>query len=267
MPRGLDHYKLLWSLKEDGESFRTSSSLLQPVLCEGRKCILKIAVHHEEERGNGLMFWWDGEGAAKALKYDKQALLMERATGTRSLPEMAKAGRDGEASRILCGAVAKLHHHGPPYPDDLVPLSIWFIELGHVAASQGGVFPEARLIADELLAKQKDIVALHGDIHHGNVLDFCDRGWLAIDPKGLIGDRGFDYANIFCNPDAAIATSPGRLMRQVNIIAEASAQDPKRLLQWIAAWAGLSAAWSMTDGADPEPAMTVAKIAIASLQS
>jgi streptomycin 6-kinase len=70
------------------------------------------------------------------------------------------------------------------------------------------------MIADKLLDDPRDIVALHGDIHHGNILDFGERGWLAIDPKGLIGERGFDYANNFCNPDAAIATRPGRLVGQ-----------------------------------------------------
>jgi streptomycin 6-kinase len=40
------------------------------------------------------------------------------------------------------------------------------------------------------------------------------RGWLAIDPKGLCGERGFDFVNIFCNPDFALATAPGRLVRQ-----------------------------------------------------
>lgn len=109
-------------------------------------------------------------------------------------------------------------------------------------------------------------MALHGDIHHGNVLDFGGRGWLAIDPKGLVGERGFDYANIFCNPDAAIATSPHRLMKQLDVVANAAVHDKRRLLQWIAAWAGLSAAWSFADKLDPEPAMTVAKIAIASLK-
>lgn len=34
------------------------------------------------------------------------------------------------------------------------------------------------------------MVTLHGDLHHGNVLDFGASGWLAIDPKGLKGERG-----------------------------------------------------------------------------
>jgi streptomycin 6-kinase len=46
--------------------------------------------------------------------------------------------------------------------------------------------------------------ALHGDLHHENVLDFGERRWLAIDPHGLHGERFFDFANIFTNPDLMI---------------------------------------------------------------
>ena len=42
---------------------------------------------------------------------------------------------------------------------------------------------------------------LHGDLHHANVLDLGSSSWLAIDPKGLKGEQGFDYANIFTSPD------------------------------------------------------------------
>ena len=28
---------------------------------------------------------------------------------------------------------------------------------------------------------------LHGDLHHWNILSDADRGWMAIDPKGVIG--------------------------------------------------------------------------------
>ena len=68
----------------------------------------------------------------------------------------------------------------------------------------------AENVAAELLASPRDVTVLHGDIHHGNILDFGARGWLAVDPKGLVGERGLDYANLFCNPDTATATGPGR---------------------------------------------------------
>ena len=261
----LNYYKRLWGLEDDGEPFSTRSAFLQPVRSNGTTTMLKIAVNDEEIRSNHLMNWWNGNGAAKVLKHHSNALLMERASGNQSLTTMARAGRDSEASQILCSVANQLHQHQPPYPAPLVPLKEWFSDLEPAAAKYGGVFFECSKIASRLLADQHDEVALHGDIHHGNVLDFGKRGWLAIDPKGLVGERGFDYANIFCNPDIAIATQPGRLMKQVKVISEAASLNPDRLLQWIAAWAGLSAVWSFIDKMDPEPAVTMAKMAVAGL--
>jgi streptomycin 6-kinase len=97
-------------------------------------------------------------------------------------------------------------------------------------------------------------------MHRGNVLNFGSRGWLAIDPKGLMGmgERYFDYANILCNPDEQAATAPGRLMWQTSVIAEAAHLDRSRLLAWIVAWAGLSAAFGLEDGLPPEGALKFA---------
>ncbi|WP_456710737.1 aminoglycoside phosphotransferase family protein [Bradyrhizobium sp. USDA 4452] len=78
------------------------------------------------------------------------------------------------------------------------------------------------------------------------------RGWLAIDPKHLVGERGFDYANIFTNPDLAdlarpVATEPGRFARRLDIVVQAARLDRRRLLSWIVAWTGLSAALLLGD--------------------
>ncbi len=116
-----------------------------------------------------------------------------------------------------------------------------------------------------LLATSREIVILHGDIHHGNILDFGLRGWLAIDPKGLKGERSFDYANLFCNPDCRTATAQGRLSRRASIVAQVAGLERRRLLQWVLSYAGLSAAWSINDGEPPETALTVAELAAAEL--
>lgn len=92
-------------------------------------------------------------------------------------------------------------------------------------------------------------------------------GWLAIDPKGLLGERGFDFANLFCNPDIDIALQPGRLEHQTTIIADMAKLDRSRLIKWIIAYAGLSAAWHVEDGTDPKVALAVAKIALSALHA
>ncbi len=211
------------------------------------------------------MAWWDGDGAARVLEHDGDAMLMERALGARSLTQMARGGEDDEASRILCAAAARLHAPRDRPPPPLVPLGRWFRALEPAAAAHGRVLARAAATARELLADPRDVVVLHGDLHHGNVLDFGARGWLAIDPKGLVGERGFDFANLFCNPDLRTATSPGRLARQTGVVATAARLERGRLLRWILAWAGLSAAWSLEEGDDPALALAVAELAVGEL--
>jgi streptomycin 6-kinase len=228
--------------------------------------MLKIAGHAEEQRGAALMQWWGGDGAARVLALDGPAVLLERASGPRSLIAMAGTEGDDEASQLICAVAARLHAPRSQPPPILVPLGGWFQELWPAAARAGGVLAQAAAVARALLPEQREISVLHGDLHHGNVLDFGERDWLAIDPKGLIGDRAYDFANIFCNPNRVIATSPGRLARQLAIVADATGIEAPRLLQWIVAYAGLSAAWSLADGSDPGTALVVAGIAVTCLK-
>jgi streptomycin 6-kinase len=261
-----DYYLARWGLTPDGEPITTHSSRLLPVRCGEAPAMLKIAVEAEERRGATLMIWWKGEGAAHVLAHDGDALLMERAIGTESLVEMARNGRDDQASRILCEVAATLHASKDcPPPPTLLPLARWFEALAPAASRFGGVWGRAAATAIKLLAEPQEIVVLHGDIHHGNILDAGPRGWLAIDPKGLMGERGFDFANIFCNPDLEIATAPGRLARQASIVAEAAGLDRVRLLKWVLAYAGLSAAWMLEDGHQPELELAVAELAASEL--
>lgn len=259
-----------WQLTPDGDPIVTHSSRLLPVRLWGAPAMLKIATAPEERRGAAVMAWWDGQGAARVLAHDGDALLLERATGGASLIDMARSGAAGDdaASRILCAAAATLHAR-PDHPPDgtLVPLDRWFAELDPAEVSLGGILRQAATTASDLLAAPRDQVVLHGDLHHGNVLDFGVRGWLAIDPKGLLGERGFEFANIFCNPDLETAAAPGRLAQRAAAVAVAADLDRPRLLRWILAYAGLSAAWTLGDGDDATLTLTltIAELAAAEL--
>jgi streptomycin 6-kinase len=257
-----------WRLVLDGAPFTTRfGSRLAPVLAEGAPAMLKVAIHDEERRGGFLMQWWAGDGAARVLAREGEAILLERLAGPRSLAAMARSGADDAASAILCEVARGLHAPRPrPPPPELVPLNRWFAALRAAAARDGGVFARAQPVADRLLAEPRDIVVLHGDFHHDNVLDGGARGWLAIDPKGLIGERGFEYANLFRNPDAATALERGRMARRAAIVAEAAALEPRRLFEWIFAYAALGAAWSIQSGHDPGPGLAIAECAEAELR-
>jgi len=146
-----------------------------------------------------------------------------------------------------------------------VPLPEWFAALEASAARHGGILERAAVVARRLLAEPRDTVVLHGDIHHGNILDFGSQGWLAIDPKGLLGERAFDFVNILRNPNAQVALAPGRFSRQATALADAVGLDRTRLLQWTLAFTGLSAAWILDDGDQPDLDLAVAELAAAEL--
>jgi len=256
-------YLTRWNLTPDGEPIITPTSRLLPVIYRNTPAMLKIALVPEEKGGGGMMAWWNGDGAARVLAQDGDALLLERAAGSKSLIEMARTGRDDEACRIICGVVARLHTPRQQ-PPPAVPLTHWFRELAPAAKQRGGILALCAEAAQELLSEPQDEVVLHGDIHHGNILDF-ERGWLAIDPKGLFGERGFDYANSFCNPDGETADAPGRLARRADVVAAAAHLDRWRLLRWVLAWSGLSAVWMLGDGEAPTHTLKVASQAAAEL--
>ena len=102
-----DPYLARWRLDPDGEPIVTHSSRLPPERSRGAPAMLKVAMEAEEQRGSALMIWWDGDGAARVLARDGNALLLERSTGAQSLTEMATCGNDDEASRILCAVRGK----------------------------------------------------------------------------------------------------------------------------------------------------------------
>jgi len=224
--------------------------------------ILKIAIAEEERRGAALMAWYSGDGAARVYAHEGDALLLERADGPSNLKDWARAGRDDDATKILCHTIQRLHApRAAPYPQTLVPLQVWFRALEPAAQRHAGVLTKALAASRDLLSAPRQVGALHGDIHHANVLSSTERGWLAIDPKGLLGERGFDYANIFCNPDHDIAAAPGRLERQAALVAKLAGLDLARLKTWILAYAGLSAAWNLEDGEEPTSSLAIAEIA------
>jgi streptomycin 6-kinase len=185
--------------------------------------------------------------------------------GPRSLAAMVAAGVDDEATRILCAVAGRLHapRRGPP--PELVPLSRWFEALSPAAGVHGGLLAQAIAAARDLLATPREVVTLHGDIHHGNVLDAGARGWVAVDPKGLLGERTFDFVNILRNPDAATALAAGRFNRQINVLTNAAALDRHRLLKWTLAFAGLSASWHLADREPADLDLAIAGLAAAAL--
>lgn len=258
-----------WGLVPDGEAFQTpyTKSWLAPVRQGALPAMLKISGSEYEKHGAAIMAWWAGDGAAPVLAREGDGLLLERAMGPRSLADMARTGADDEATRIVCEVVAGLHRPRPALDVDLVPLETRFGNQMARAREIGGVVARGFEIAKGLLAEPRDVRTLHGDVHHGNILDFGERGWLAIDPQGVIGERAYDYANLLRNPDFETTMRPGRFARQLRMVAESAHLDQARMLKWALAHSSLSTCWFVEDGMDPAEGLAITEMIAAQLDA
>ena len=265
----IDHWLSRWDLEPDGFAFSTpyTRSILLPVRHDGEAAMLKVAGHAEEARGAALMAWWEGDGAAPVLAREGPAILLTRAADPDALPRMSFEGDDDGATAILCEVIARLHRpRGKVAPPELAPLDRWLGALAR-ARGRGEVYARAADLAAELLARPQDPVVLHGDVTHANVLHFGDRGWLAIDPKALHGERGYDYANLFRSPTLQIVT-PQRFRRQLELVARLAGLDRTRLLKWIIVHGTIAVAWSIEDGRNPDGhGLGFARMALAELDA
>jgi streptomycin 6-kinase len=152
----------------------------------------------------------------------------------------------------------------------LVPLREWFDGFARLRAGfQGGTGPldqalvgRADAAAREFFAEQDEPVLMHGDLHHFNILS-SDRGWLAIDPKGVVGPAAYEVGPFLINPWIVSGMPPdaSRLMQtRVNILCECLGFEKARIQGWGLAHAVLSSLWSLEAGQDWRPAMQCARL-------
>jgi streptomycin 6-kinase len=216
--------------------------------------MLKIFKNSSDEGNSAaLLRYWNGEGAVRLYDSDAGALLLERADGPRSLTAIATSGGDERAAEILAATVATLHaHREVKAPPELTPLQEWFSSL-YEHENALPLLGRCASVARALLSSEREVVPLHGDLHHGNVLDGGERGWLAVDPKALAGERSYDIANLLGNPwpHGDIVHRPDRMQRLAGLYAAKLQLDVQRVLAFALAHAGLAACWDMTDGDDP----------------
>jgi streptomycin 6-kinase len=102
---------------------------------------------------------------------------------------------------------------------------------------------------EELLLSEETRLLLHGDLHHENILSAARGPWLAIDPKGVVGEAANDTAALLHNPAGTLdAPDPrGLLQRRLDVLSGELDLDRARLRAWGIAQAVLSAYWGLED--------------------
>ncbi|MBV9323792.1 MAG: phosphotransferase [Chloroflexi bacterium] len=215
-------------------------------LADGTRCVLKVSSHIDETRSEiRALEIWNGRGAARLLAADADlgGLLVERVEPGSMLVEEATDA----ATHVAAGVLRELWRVDATLAG-LRSLESWSgaFDRNRQALNRGlggfpaGLFDRADRLRTELLASTTHPVVLHGDLHHFNVLRSERANWLAIDPKGLYGDRCFDVCQFLRNPESVPL---GVNRRRLDMLCAELELDPRRARAWCLVHAVLDACW------------------------
>jgi streptomycin 6-kinase len=247
-----------WDLRLDGEPGHGVVSLVLPVLrADGTRAALKLQPVTDENATEAMgLRAWGGDASVLLLDSDPETgtLLLEGLHAERSLSAVPD---DGEALAILTELLARLVAH--PAPEGMR-------RLGDIARAMLDDVPAAvtklpreqdrrwlRWCADavaELVSEPGDRL-LHWDLHYDNVLAADREPWLAIDPKPLAGDPGFDLAPALWNRwDDVVATGdvPRAVLRRFDLMVDGLGLDPRRAAGWTLGRVLQNALWAVEAG-------------------
>lgn len=235
--------------------------------------ILKMAVPNPELTSEmTALKLFNGKGACQLLGHDEEhgLLLLERLKPGRMLSELED---DDDRTNIAADVMLNMQRRDgvlpPELRDKFIKLSDWFNGLKKIRPHfNGGTgsFPKEILervesFLPELFADQ-DVKLMHGDFHHFNILS-SERGWLIIDPKGVIGPAGYEVGPFMLNPWGSLSDGSSfkvQAERRVSIFSERLGWERQKTIRWSLAHAVLSAWWSIEDGMEDEYSLQCAEI-------
>jgi streptomycin 6-kinase len=197
-----------------------------------------------------------GRGMVQLLDADPdhQILLLERLLPGKLLTDV----EDDEQATSLAAAVMRQMGEVVPGNYPFPTVYDWgkgFLRLRRHYHGECGPFPralleEAETLFAELSGSMATPVLLHGDLHHDNILAAHRQPWLAIDPKGLVGEPAYETGALLRNPLPQLLQhpEPGRILaRRVDQLAEELGLEHARIRGWGLAQAVLSMWWSVED--------------------
>ncbi|MGG0667309.1 aminoglycoside phosphotransferase family protein [Lederbergia citrisecunda] len=99
----------------------------------------------------------------------------------------------------------------------------------------------------EIHQSSTEIGLLHGDLHHENILFSNERGWLAIDPKGVAGSPYFDVVSFLINHLFTKSNPEALLKKRVDLLSESLDLNREKLLKSAVSMSTLYACWGIED--------------------
>ncbi|MGW2226776.1 aminoglycoside phosphotransferase family protein [Streptomyces formicae] len=239
-----------WDLTVDGDPMHGMAALVLPVVrADGTPAAVKFQLLDEETEGEPVALRvWGGDGAVRLLDHDGDTgtMLLERLDSTRMLSTMADTRK---AVLVIAELLARLTEGAAPEG---------MRRLGDIAAEMVEQLPGAlgsiadpaeRALVERCGGAVREVMGepgdrmLHWDLHFENVLAGDREPWLAIDPKPLAGDPGFDLWPALDNRFEA-----DEVLWRFDAMTEVLGLDRDRARAWTLGRVLQNALWEIEDG-------------------
>ncbi len=258
LPAILTRCREKWNLAEGTVCPAVSMSYIEfTTTVSGEPVALKVAVPHEELFTEmEALALYNGQRAARLLDADRElgAILMQRAVPGTMLWQV---GDNREQTHIAASMMRDLPAPAPA-AHTMPHFSRWVkraFSLTRTEWDPGERMPRdlldrAEAASIELSRDRTHDVVLHGDLHHENILWDEEDGWLAIDPKGVIGPACLEVGRFIQNqlPDDAPFSVHERLVRErIKIFSAELGMTPETIAAAALVDCVLSHVWSFED--------------------
>lgn len=250
LPGRAERFLEEWGLRRTGPVMHGWSALVLPVVAgDGTRAALKLQLLDEESAGEAsALRTWDGSGAVRLLAEDAETgtLLLERLDEGRHL---SAVGDMREVTRVLAELMARLVAvEAPAGMRGLGDIAAQMLEDVTGAVGELEREEDRRLLRDcaaavrEVAGEPGDRL-LHWDLHFDNVLASDREPWLAIDPKPLAGDPGFELL-----PSLFDRFDPDEVLWRFDLLTEVLGLDRDRAGAWTLGRVLQDSLWHVEDG-------------------
>lgn len=256
LPHIVEELLTRWECAPDGEVMHGGVGVIVPVRRrDGGAAALKVSYPHPGNIHEPDAFEaWGGRGAVLLHERDDErfAMLLERAR-TSTLAQV----EDGDEVLTVAGRLGR--RLAVPAPPGLPRLrdqaAAWETALREDAAAFPDALPPAVVdtavaTVRELGSTQPDIL-IHGDLHPGNILRAEREPWLAVDPKGYVGDPAYDGGTLLKSRALAFLEADDlrtAVRHALDVYVDAAELDRERVRRWAQLHAVQAAFWGRRHG-------------------
>jgi len=219
-------------------------------LLEEVPVVLKIGIEQELlRREAAVLTFFKNYGAVDLIDSCDGALLLKKCNPGDSLMKFFPHD-ERKSVEIVANVIKNLHLTSKEQKDfsDFIHLDDILKDLQRSSNVDEKYLDKARKFAEFLLKTFCEKVAMHGDLHHDNVIyDESENRWKIIDPFGVVEDPVYEFASFMINPIDKIwkrIDAVSLVEERVRIFSQISDINPVRLKQWTFVKAVLCLIWT-----------------------